>query len=49
MGAGARLIPKLLLQLALLLAIYALVLFGAAGTLDWPSAWAFMALFAVLR
>jgi protein-S-isoprenylcysteine O-methyltransferase Ste14 len=48
MGAGARLIPKVLLQIVLLLLVFAAVLFGAAGTWDWPSGWAFLALFGVL-
>jgi protein-S-isoprenylcysteine O-methyltransferase Ste14 len=48
MGAGARLIPKLLLQIAALLGIYVLFLFWPAGTWNWPSGWAFTALFAVL-
>jgi protein-S-isoprenylcysteine O-methyltransferase Ste14 len=43
MGPGVRLIPKLLLQIALMLAVYGVLLFGAAGTLDWPSAWAYLA------
>ena len=43
MGPGAKLIPKLLLQIGLMLAVYGVLLFGAAGTLDWPSAWAYLA------
>jgi protein-S-isoprenylcysteine O-methyltransferase Ste14 len=46
MGPGARLIPKLLLQIVVMLAVFAGVLFGAAATLDWPTGWAFLALFA---
>jgi protein-S-isoprenylcysteine O-methyltransferase Ste14 len=46
MGAGAKLIAKLLLEIVVMLAIFAGVLFGAAGTWDWPSGWAFLALFA---
>ena len=46
MGPGAKLIPKLLLQIAVMLVVFAGVLFGAAGTWDWPSGWAFLALFA---
>jgi len=46
MDAGAKLIAKLLVEIAVMLAIFAGVLFGAAGTLDWPSGWAFLALFA---
>ncbi|WP_309604194.1 isoprenylcysteine carboxylmethyltransferase family protein [Phenylobacterium sp.] len=45
MAAGARLIPKLLFQLAVMLALYGALLFGGAGTLDWPSGWAFLAVF----
>jgi protein-S-isoprenylcysteine O-methyltransferase Ste14 len=48
MGAGAKLIPKLLVQLAVLLPVIALFLFGGAGTWRWPSAWAYMTLFAAL-
>jgi protein-S-isoprenylcysteine O-methyltransferase Ste14 len=46
MGPGARLIPKLLVEIVLTMAVFAGALFGAAGTLDWPSGWAFLALFA---
>ena len=45
MGAGAKLIPKLVFQLIAMLALYAALLFGGAGTLDWPSGWAFLAVF----
>jgi protein-S-isoprenylcysteine O-methyltransferase Ste14 len=45
MLSGARLIPKLLFQIALLVAVYGLLLFGGAGTLNWPSAWAYLAVF----
>jgi len=45
MGAGVRLIPKLLVEMIVMLAVYGLALFGGAGTLDWPSGWAFLALF----
>lgn len=45
MGAGARLLPKALFQLALMTGFYALLLFVGAGTLDWPSGWAFLGLF----
>jgi len=48
MGAGAKLIPKLLLQIVLMLLVFAAILFGAAGTGDWPTGWAFLGLFAVL-
>ena len=47
MGPGVRLIPKLLFQLVVMLALYAVLLFGGAGTLDWPSGWAFLALFGI--
>src|SRR5947209_7176196 len=43
MGPGARLIPKVLFQLAAVEVVYAALLFGGAGTLRWPSAWAFLA------
>ncbi|WP_293372391.1 isoprenylcysteine carboxylmethyltransferase family protein [Phenylobacterium sp.] len=46
MGPGAKLIPKLLLQVVAMLAVFAVAIFGAAGTWDWPSGWAFLALFA---
>ena len=45
MGAGARLMPKLLVQLAALIVVFAAILFGAAGTWRWPSGWAFLVLF----
>lgn len=48
MGPAAKLIPKLALQIALMLAVFAGVLFGGAGTWDWPSGWAFLALFAAV-
>jgi protein-S-isoprenylcysteine O-methyltransferase Ste14 len=47
-GPGAKLIPKLLVQIVAMLAVFAGVLFGAAGTLDWPTGWAFLTLFAVV-
>jgi protein-S-isoprenylcysteine O-methyltransferase Ste14 len=43
-GPGARLIPKLLVQIVLSMAVYGALLFGGAGTFDWPSAWAYVAL-----
>jgi len=46
MGAAAKLIPKLLVQIVLTMLVFAAVLFGAAGTWDWPTGWAFLALFA---
>ena len=48
MGAGARLMPKLLVQLAALIVVFAAILFGAAGTWRWPSGWAFLVLFVVV-
>ena len=45
MGAGAKLMPKLLAQLVALIVVFAAILFGAAGTWRWPSAWAFLGLF----
>src|SRR6185312_264320 len=45
MSTGARLMPKLVAQLVALIAVFAAILFGAAGTWRWPSAWAFLALF----
>jgi protein-S-isoprenylcysteine O-methyltransferase Ste14 len=45
MGAGARLIPKLLVQIVVMLGVYGLLLFGGAGTPDWPSAWVYLAVF----
>jgi protein-S-isoprenylcysteine O-methyltransferase Ste14 len=45
MGPGAKLIPKLLFQNAMLLVVDGVLLFGGAGTLDWPSAWVFLAVF----
>jgi protein-S-isoprenylcysteine O-methyltransferase Ste14 len=45
MDAGKRLIPKVLAQIAALMVFFAVLLFGAAGTWAWPSAWAFLALF----
>src|SRR5580765_3442521 len=46
MGAAAKLIPKLLVEIVLTMLVFAAVLFGAAGTWDWPTGWAFLALFA---
>jgi protein-S-isoprenylcysteine O-methyltransferase Ste14 len=48
MAAGANLIPKVLFQIAVMLIVFAAILFGAAGTWDWPSGWVFLALFGVL-
>lgn len=49
MDAGKRLIPKVLLQIAVLMAVFAALLFGGAGTWRWPSGWAFLALFAAIN
>lgn len=43
--AEARLIPLLLVELALMAAVMGAVLFAAAGTLDWAGGWAFLGLF----
>ena len=48
MSAGSRLVPKLLVQLVLMMGVLAGILFGAAGTWDWPSGWAFLGLFGAL-
>lgn len=48
MGVGTRLIPLLLLEMAGLMALLAGVLFAAAGTADWPSAWVYLGVFAAL-
>lgn len=48
MGAGAKLLPQLLVQLVALVAVFAAILFGAAGTWRWSWGWAFIALFVVL-
>jgi protein-S-isoprenylcysteine O-methyltransferase Ste14 len=48
MAAGSNLVPKVLVQIALMLIVFAAILFGAAGTRDWPSGWAFLGLFGVL-
>jgi protein-S-isoprenylcysteine O-methyltransferase Ste14 len=40
-----RLIPKVLAEIAAMMVVYVGVLFGAAGTLHWPSGWAYIALF----
>ena len=45
MGPGAKLIPKLLIQMIVMLAVYGAALFGGAGTVRWPSGWAFLAVF----
>lgn len=45
MAGMARLIALLLLEFAVTMAVLAALLFGAAGTWDWPSAWAYLGLF----
>ena len=44
----ARLIALLLAEMAGLMVVLAAVLFGAAGTADWPSGWAYLGLFTAL-
>ena len=48
MGPGARLIPRLLVQIVAMLAVFAALLFGAAGTWRWSSAWIFLGFFGLL-
>ncbi|HEX3363847.1 isoprenylcysteine carboxylmethyltransferase family protein [Phenylobacterium sp.] len=48
MAARPRLIGLLLVEMVLLMAVLGGLLFGAAGTLLWPSAWAYLALFFAL-
>jgi protein-S-isoprenylcysteine O-methyltransferase Ste14 len=48
MGAQARLIRLLLIEMAALALVKTGLLFGAAGTLAWPSGWAYMAEFFTL-
>ncbi|MFL5295164.1 MAG: methyltransferase family protein [Phenylobacterium sp.] len=43
--SGGRLIALLLAEFAALMAVMGGLLFGAAGTTDWPSAWAYLGLF----
>jgi protein-S-isoprenylcysteine O-methyltransferase Ste14 len=43
----SRALGRSLVSLAILLALIAALLFGPAGTLDWPRAWCFIALFVV--
>lgn len=41
----ARLVALLLAEMAALMVVLAVVLFGAAGTVDWPSGWVYLAVF----
>jgi protein-S-isoprenylcysteine O-methyltransferase Ste14 len=45
MGRAMRLVPQLVVRIAGLAAAFAAALFGGAGTLAWPTGWAFLALF----
>ena len=47
MPTGGRLIALLLAEFAGLMVVLGALLFGAAGTFDWPSAWAYLAVFLV--
>ena len=44
----ARLILLLLAEVAMLMAVLAAILFAAAGTLDWPSGWTYLGVFAAM-
>lgn len=46
--SGPRLIALLLGEMAALVAVLAALLFGAAGTLAWPSGWTYLAVFTAL-
>lgn len=48
MSAGGRLIAKLLIEMSLLMALLAGLLFGGAGTVEWPSGWVYLGLFLAL-
>jgi protein-S-isoprenylcysteine O-methyltransferase Ste14 len=48
MAAGPRLIGLLTVEMGLLMALLAGLLFGAAGAVAWPSGWAYLTLFFVL-
>jgi protein-S-isoprenylcysteine O-methyltransferase Ste14 len=48
MDAAKRLVPKVLAELAVMMAVFAALLFGSAGTWRWPSGWAFLALFSLI-
>ena len=48
MGAVGKLIALLVVEFAVLMAVLAALLFGTAGTTDWPSGWAYLGLFLVV-
>lgn len=48
MQPGSRLLPLLVLEIALMLAVMGGVLFAAAGTVEWPSGWGFLIMFGAL-
>lgn len=48
MRAMARLIALLLAEFAALIMVLGAILFGAAGAWDWPSGWAYLAVFLVV-
>jgi protein-S-isoprenylcysteine O-methyltransferase Ste14 len=48
MNPGGRLIAKLLIEMGLLTLVLAGLLFGAAGTMEWPSGWVYLGLFTAL-
>jgi protein-S-isoprenylcysteine O-methyltransferase Ste14 len=48
MSPVGGLIAKLLIEMGLLTAVLAGLLFGAAGTIEWPSGWAYIGLFTAL-
>ena len=47
MDTSFRVVGKALIQLVVTVAVIWVLLFGSAGTLDWPRAWWFMAAFVV--
>ena len=47
-SGGKSLLPLLVAEIVLMLAIMGGVLFGAAGTIDWPSGWGFLIEFGAL-
>ncbi len=40
-------IPRLLFLNVVVVVVYAVLLFGSAGTLNWPSAWAYLVVFSI--
>jgi protein-S-isoprenylcysteine O-methyltransferase Ste14 len=48
LGSGERLVPKLLVQIVAMLAVFGGLLFGAAGDLGWTSGWAYLVWFGLL-